>query len=83
MTSHNTNVIFEVWWKGLTVTHAPEHLARQFDLPSNIARNLVATDFLWTQTSSFTKPFNFQCEMSISTSHNKAFNYSGCILLQV
>lgn len=48
MASHNTNVIFEVWWKGLTVTHAPELLALQFDLPSNIARNFVATDFLWT-----------------------------------
>lgn len=48
MTLHNTNVIFEVWWKGLTVIHAPELSALEFDLPSNTAWNFVATDFLWT-----------------------------------
>lgn len=47
MTPHNIYVIFEVWLKGLTLTHTPEFLALQFDLLSNIAWNFVATDFLW------------------------------------
>lgn len=48
MTSHNIYVILELWWKGLTVTHAPDFLALQFDPLSNNAWDFVATDFLWT-----------------------------------